>query len=485
MNKSAMNKASFYWHDYETFGTSPAKDRPVQFAGIRTDLDFNIIEEPFELFCKPADDFLPNPEACLVTGITPQQALEKGIPEAEFARQIHEKLATPATCTLGYNNLRFDDEVTRYMFYRNFIDPYGREWQNGNSRWDIIDLVRITYALRPEGIEWPRNEDGTPSFKLENLTKSNNLVHEAAHDAMSDVYATIAVAKLIKQKQPRLYDFVFTNRNKHAVSKMLDLSKQEPVLHTSGMFKSEFGSTAMVVPVASHPINKNGIIVYDLRFDPTALINEEPEEIAFRLFTPQTELPEDVERIPLKTIHINKCPVVAPLNTLNADAAKRTQIDIAQSLKHLNMIKQADDLEEKIQEVFMEQVFEPQDDPDLSLYSGGFFSASDRDEMNRILRTSQYDLSKLSPAFEDSRLPEMFFRYKARNYYDQLSFDEQDEWQEYRRNKLSDQESALGMGFAEFDYLMAEIRQRDNLTQRDNEILNELETYRFELENGL
>lgn len=480
-----MNKPSFYWHDYETFGTSPSKDRPVQFAGIRTDLDFNVIEEPFEVFCRPANDFLPNPEACLVTGITPQQAISKGLPEAEFAQLINQKLSVPATCTLGYNNIRFDDEVTRFMFYRNFIDPYAREWQNGNSRWDIIDLVRITYALRPEGIEWPMNEDGLPSFKLEHLTAANNLTHEAAHDAMSDVYATIAMARLIRDKQPRLYDFVYKNKTKQAVSKMLDLNAKTPVLHSSGMFRSEFGSTAMVVPVAQHPTNKNGIIVYDLRQDPTALINEEPEEIAFRLFSPREELPENVERITLKTVHINKSPVIAPLNTLNADAARRTKIDIAQGMKHLEMIKQCEGLEEKIQEVFLEQEFEPEEDPDLCLYSGGFFSSADRNEMNQILKTPANQLSSLSPAFEDSRLAEMLFRYKARNYPDQLTADEQNEWLEYRQNKLNDSYSSLGMGFAEFDHVMNQLRQRDTLSERDNTILNEIEVYRQQLQQSL
>ncbi|MDH5517878.1 MAG: exodeoxyribonuclease I [Gammaproteobacteria bacterium] len=480
-----MNKPSFFWHDYETFGISPSKDRPVQFAGIRTDLDFNIIDQPFEVFCQPADDFLPNPQACLITGITPQQARQKGIPEAEFAAKIHQQLSTPATCTLGYNSIRFDDEVTRFMFYRNFFDPYAREWQNGNSRWDIIDLVRITYALRPDGIEWPRNEDGLPSFKLEHLTAANNLTHEAAHDALSDVYATIAIAKLIREKQPRLYDFVYNNKNKHAVSNLLDLQKQQPLLHASGMIRSEFGSTAMVVPVAAHPTNKNGIIVVDLRQDPTALISEEPEEIAYRVFSPQAKLPEGIERIALKTVHINKCPVLAPLNTLNADAAKRTKIDIAEGMKHLEMIKQCHGLDEKIQQVFMEQEFEEANDPDLSLYSGGFFSPADRSEMNQILKTTPTGLAQLTPRFEDSRLAEMFFRYKARNYPDQLSFDEQQEWLEYRRNKLNDRHSSMGLGFAEFDYLMTEIRQHEQLSEKDNEVLSAIESYRFELEHSL
>jgi len=259
---------SFYWHDYETFGTDPARDRPVQFAGIRTDEALNIIGEPLSIFCKPADDVLPQPEACLVTGITPQIAMEKGVIEANFIHQIHEQLSQPGTCGVGYNSIRFDDEVTRYTLYRNFYDPYAREWQNSNSRWDIIDMVRLTYALRPQWIEWPMREDDKPSFRLEELTLANGIKHEAAHDAMSDVYATLAMAKLIRGKQKKLYDYVFEHRNKRLVLQQLNLKEMKPVLHVSGMFPGEYGCLAMVVPLAQHPTNKNGIIVYDLRHDP-------------------------------------------------------------------------------------------------------------------------------------------------------------------------------------------------------------------------
>src|SRR5512137_2499177 len=187
---------TFYWHDYETFGTDPQRDRPVQFAGLRTDIDFNVINDPLVIYCKPAADCLPNPDSCLITGITPQLAEQKGVCEAEFIGWIHQQLAQPNTCTLGYNNLRFDDEVTRNCLYRNFYDPYVREWQNGNSRWDMIDVVRAARALRPEGINWPVNEEGNPSFRLDQLTKANNIAHEAAHDALSDVHATIAITRL-------------------------------------------------------------------------------------------------------------------------------------------------------------------------------------------------------------------------------------------------------------------------------------------------
>ena len=156
---------TFFWHDYETFGTDPKRDRPVQFAGVRTDAELNIIEEPVMLYCAPSDDIVPNPEACLITGITPQHALEEGVCEAQFIRRIHDELSRPGTCGVGYNSIRFDDEVTRYTLYSNFYDPYAREWQNGCSRWDIMDMLRLTRALRPDGIVWPTYEDGSPGLK--------------------------------------------------------------------------------------------------------------------------------------------------------------------------------------------------------------------------------------------------------------------------------------------------------------------------------
>lgn len=295
-----MHSPSFYWYDYETFGIDPRVDRIAQFAGIRTDMDFNIIDDPIDIFCKATDDILPNPEACLITGITPQKTLATGLIEAEFIASILQQFATPNTCVVGFNSIRFDDEFTRYSLYRNFFDPYAREWQNGCSRWDIIDLVRITRALRPEGIEWPVDDNGIASNRLELITKANGISHEAAHDALSDVYATIAVAKLIKEKQPKLFNFVFEHKNKQKISQLLNLYKPQAILHTSGMYPSTICNTTVVYPLAQHPNNKNGIIVFDLRYSPDDLITLSADEIIERLYTPRDQLPEGVKRIPLK-----------------------------------------------------------------------------------------------------------------------------------------------------------------------------------------
>ena len=352
-----MADFSFYWHDYETFGADPARDRPCQFAGIRTDADFNIIGEPLVVFCQPAADILPHPEACLITGITPQQALAQGVPEAEFIRQIHQQLALPGTCAVGYNNIRFDDEVTRYTLYRNFYDPYAREWQGGNSRWDIIDMARLCCALRPDGIVWPRHEDGTPSFKLEHLTAANGISHASAHDALSDVYATIEIARLIKTKQPKLFDYLFNLRDKRRVAELLNVADKKPLVHTSAMFPATRFCTSLVMPLAMHPSNKNGVISYDLTVDPTPLLELSAEQIRERLYTPTAELPEGVERIPLKTIHINRCPVVATSKLLDDNMAARIQVDLPRARQYYQQLKRAKQLVQKLMDVFLQQDF--------------------------------------------------------------------------------------------------------------------------------
>ena len=347
-----MLKNSLYWYDYETFGIDPRVDRIAQFAGIRTDMDFNIIEKPIDIYCKATDDILPNPDACLITGITPQKTLKNGLIEVDFINRINHEFSTPNTCVVGFNSIRFDDEFTRYSLYRNLLDPYAREWQNGCSRWDIIDLVRITRALRPEGIEWPLDEDGVATNRLELITKANNISHEAAHDALSDVHATIAVAKLIKSKQPKLFNYVFEHKNKQKISQLLNLLSPQAVIHTSGMYPGDICNSTVVYPIAEHPTNKNGIIVFDLRYSPKDLIELSAEEIIERLYTPRDQLPEGVNRIPLKTVHINKCPVIAPLNTLDETSLKRIRLKTEDYLKNLQTLKNAPNLKQKLNRVF-------------------------------------------------------------------------------------------------------------------------------------
>lgn len=450
-------------------------DRLVQFAGIRTDEQLNIIGDPLMIYCKPANDFIPNPDSCLITGITPQEAIEKGLPEAEFITQIHNEFSQPGTCVLGYNNLRFDDEFTRYSLYRNLFDPYAREWQNGNSRWDLLDVVRLTRALRPEGVNWPVNEEQRPSVRLEELTVANNIEHTSAHDALSDVYATIALAKLIKEKQPKLFEYAYENRGKNKILKMLNMREQRPVIHVSGMYPVEQGNMAVVIPVAPHPTNKNAVIVYDISQDPEPLYKLGYKEIHKRIFTPTAELPEGVERLPLKTVQANKCPIIVPFTTLDATAAKKYGIDLNRCRDHMEFIKHQPPLINKLHKVFSETNFEKRTNPDQMLYGGPFFSADDKKCMEKIRGMTPEELRDYEPIFTDQRLPEMLFRYRARNYPESLTDEETARWNEFRLARLHNE--AEGITPEALKKLVAERRDSGELSEKQLTILSRLEEY--------
>ncbi|MDD5460841.1 MAG: exodeoxyribonuclease I [Methylococcales bacterium] len=473
---------TFYWHDYETFGIDPQRDRPVQFAGLRTDEDFNVIDEPLVIYCKPAADCLPHPDSCLITGITPQLAEQKGICEAEFIGRIHQQFAQPDTCTLGYNNLRFDDEVTRNCLYRNFYDPYAREWQNGNSRWDIIDMVRAARALRPEGINWPLSEEGRPSLRLDQLTIANGIAHEAAHDALSDVYATISLARLIKQAQPKLFQFLLQNRVKAKALELLQLGSFKPVVHISGRYTAAKNCMAIVLPICKHPTNTNGIVVYDLGVDPGPMLSLPIEDVKQRLFTATDDLPEDIERIPLKTVHINKCPVLAPMSVIRPEDVERLSIDLALCWSNITRIKAAAGLAKKLAAVFSGHTYSEQDsDPDLAIYSGGFFSETDRQKMAKIRAATPEQLVKSEFNFIDPRLPEMLFRYRARNYPETLNADEQLRWSEFCKNRLEGRQAGAGITLNAYFARLLELRNNESINM---DIINALDAYAARLNNG-
>lgn len=431
-----MSEQTFLWHDYETFGANPRFDRPAQFAAIRTDLDFQPTGEPVEWFCRPPMDQLPHPQACLITGITPQIADDRGMNEPEFIDQVLAELGRPGTIGVGYNSLRFDDEVTRHTAWRNFHDPYAREWRDGCGRWDIIDMARLTYALRPDGIEWPSREDGAPSFRLEDLAGANQLAQSRAHDALSDVQSTIDLARLIRARQPKLYDYVFANRDKASARALLDIDKHTPVLHVSEKFPARQGCLSLIMPLARHPVNGNAVICYDLRHDPTALIDLPAEDIHERLFTSADDLPEDVERIALKGVHVNKCPVLVPVKTLQPEQAQRVSLDLDTCRGHYKQLMAAlPELADEVAAVFAMAEFDAPADPEQDLY-GGFIDDADRRLCERVLSAKPVDFDGMELPFRDKRLHDLLLRYRARHYPDSLNSAERDEYRQWRANRL-------------------------------------------------
>ena len=474
---------TFLWHDYETFGANPMTDRPAQFAALRTDVDLQAVDEPVVWYCAPADDVLPHPEACLITGITPQDARDRGLCEAEFARRIHAEMMRPGTCSAGYNSIRFDDTVTRNLFYRNLLDPYEREYRNGNSRWDLIDVARMYYALRPEGLEWPMHEPGKPSFRLEDLTAANGIAHQGAHDALADVRATIGLARRLRDAQPRLFEWCLGMRDQRKVAGLLDPSEPKPLLHTSSRFPAESGCTTLVMPLAVAPDRPKSVIVFDLMADPGPLLDEPADVLHDLVFTPAVDLPENVERVPLKQIHTNHVPMVAPAATLRDAEPGRIGLDVERCLRHARRIApRLAALRHKVTEVFAMpgDGFEERSDPDLMLYSGGFFSPSDRHLLNKILKIAPKDLGRHLWTFQDPRLSLMLFRYRARNYPDTLSLEERERWNSDRRHRLVESGDPAYFGRADFTSALNAARAARDGDRKALHLLDKLEAWALE-----
>lgn len=438
---------SFLFYDLETFGTDPRRSRIAQFAAIRTDAELNPIDAPWDFLVRPADDLLPSPVASLITGIDPQRALREGVSEAEAFARIFEAMSTPETCTLGYNSLRFDDEFVRHGLFRHFYDPYEREWRGGNSRWDLLDVMRLAHALRPEGIVWPQREDGTPSFRLEHLATANDVREGEAHEALSDVRALIGMARLLRTAQPKLWNYALKLRDKRFAGSLLDPIAMTPVLHVSQRFPAARLCAAAVAPLARHPRIDNRVIVFDLHEAPDALLELDADAIADRLYTPTADLPPGESRIPLKEVHLNRSPMLVDWTHLREADFARLRIDPAQVEARVARLRAAGPaLAEKIRRIYAATAAPAPADVDGALYDG-FLIDADKLKFPELRSTPPQVLGARDFGFQDPRLPELLFRYRARNWPDTLSSSERERWDAYRRMRLCEDR-----GLSEFTF---------------------------------
>ncbi len=469
---------SFYFYDLETTGFSARDARIMQFAGQRTDMDLNPVGEPHNILIKITPDILPDPEAIFVTGITPQKTLQDGIGEAEFLKIFHSEIATPGTIFTGFNSIRFDDEFIRFTNYRNFYDAYEWQWQDSKSRWDIMDLSRIARALRPEGIKWPFAPDGKPANRLEMIASVNKLEHEHAHDALSDVMATIGVAKLIKDKQPKLFDYMLKMRDKKDVQKLVGAG--EPFVYCSGRYSSDFDKTTVVSSVALHPTQSGSVFVYDLRVDPTPFLTMTPTELAELM--KKWKFEEGELRLPIKQLQFNKCPAVAPLQVLEVgDTKTRLHIDNAIIKANLKTLQSSKDFADKIQEAVRMNEKQRQasflvdaQDVDAQLYDG-FFAEGDKSKMHLVRSADENKLADLHLDFADDRLKALLLLYKARQYPKSLSESEQQQWEEYRAGRLFAGENQSR--FAKYLEKLQTLSMQKTLSNEQKYLLEELGLY--------
>ena len=468
---------TFYWYDYETFGLSPRVQRIAQFAGIRTDENLNVIDEHM-FYCKPTHDSLPSPEACAVTGITPQLCEKKGLIEHEFIKKIHAEFSKSETCIVGYNSIAFDDEYTRHTLFRNFIDPYSWHWQNGNARWDILNVARFCYAHKEKGsLNWVINEKNRPIFKLDNLAPANNIEHANAHDAMADVRATIGIAKIIKDMQPKFFDYALSLNDKKEVGKLV--KPLHPMLLTSSSFGYKSSFTRLVTAICNHPEYNDRAIVFNLNQDPEIFLELEAEELKALTFSKKSDLPKGIEKLDLSELVYNKSPmfVCSP----NSDSFKispilidKFQINLEKCLKNLRFIQQnKQNIEDKVHAIYnIDSDREQSRDVDQSLYDG-FISNNDRAICNEIQNLSPTQLANYLPAFEDRKLVKLFLNFKARNYPQLLNEFEQEQWFEIVQARIQSGEN----GFLAIDSFERSLESlRKSHPEREN-LWKELEDY--------
>ncbi|MBA1181675.1 exodeoxyribonuclease I [Pseudomonas psychrotolerans] len=449
---------SIFWYDFETTGIDPRRDRPLQVAGVRTDLDLNEIEAPLNLHCQLSEDVLPHPAACLVTGILPATLQRLGLRERDFVLRLHEELRRPNTCSVGYNNLRFDDEMVRHSLYRNFHDPYAREWQQGNSRWDVLGLVRALYAFRPESLDWPQDEQRV-SLRLDRLTVANGIEHAQAHDALADVRATLALARLVKQRQPRLYDYLWTQRQKKAALARIRLL--EPLLHVSGRFSAERHFLAPVLPLAWHPVNRTALIVCDLGLAPEPLLDLDVETLRERLYTRRDALAEGDLPVPLKLVQVNKCPILAPFSVLRPADTERLQFDLAAVWRRVRqLLDQRAAWQPKVQALYAETsgLAAQEQEAEARLYDG-FIAAEERQLCDQVHQCPAEQLGSRAWPFRDERHPELFFRYRARNFPELLTAEEEARWRQFCRQRLLGEEQQGHMTCTQFLTLTEQLRR--------------------------
>ncbi len=466
---------SLFFYDLETSGVNPRSSRVMQFAGQRTDMNLQPIGDPQNHLIKLADDTLPEPDAIMITGITPQQVSADGMTEKEFLDIFHDQIAKPGTVFVGFNSVRFDDEFMRYMQYRNFHDPYEWQWKDDRSRWDLLDVMRMTRALRPEGIKWPVDVNGKATNRLELFTGINGLSHDNAHDALNDVLATIAAARLIRDKQPKLFDYLLSLRSKQAVQKLV--CGDQPFVYTSGKYAAEYEKTTVAFTLGENP-KKQGVLVYDLRHDPTPFLAMKTTELveAWKWKRDREDLP-----LPVKTLQFNRCPAVAPLGVLDDASKERTSIDLATTQKHLKILTSDSGFYDRLLQALevmnkdqQTRLVSADVDVDAQLYDG-FIPDTDKTTSRAIRVADPDELAEFASKLHDARLKSLLPLYKARNYPASLTDEERADWEAYRQRKLTagGETSQLGR----YMKRLAELAAMSHLSSEKRYLLEELQLY--------
>lgn len=506
---NSRNIQTFTWYDTETSGIDHEYDQIYQFASVKTDANLNIIPNSEKnLNCKPRIDVIPQPGAFLTHMIDIDMLVKEGMSEFELTRMIaNEFMSNSNNMVSGYNTIGFDDEVVRRLMFRNMRDPYSHEWMEGNGRFDSYKMIQMIYALKPEMLTWRKNDKGSHSLKLEHLVEDNGLldIGHQAHDALSDVYATIALTKHLKEDNPRLFDYAMKLTDKRNVSSVLfnnyDVAKRTPIVDVNTIYGGGKKYSSILLPIIGDVKNSSKVLCVDLTKDPTDLFGMSSKDINKYLFTKREELEAHAPRVPAAGIAINKMPMVMQLkpNTLNNEQADRMDVDLdqveANRQKVVDHIAKDPKFIERFQAGFTSEMrTDNERDSFGTLYtSANFFSDSDKNtrailtQKESVDDNSDYKIKTCDVHAEalktddKKRQLDLMLRAKWTNNFGSLLKEggyspvEFDKWMDFLNKSLFSGD--LGATFEDFDKEIVRYKTEKALSEEEIDILAKIEKH--------
>ena len=263
------------FYDTETTGTKVYFDQILQFAAILTDNDLNEIER-FEIRSRLLPNVVAGPGAMRLTGVSVDQLHDPALPSHyEMVCRIRRKLLEwQASLFIGHNSLRFDEVLLRSAFYKNLLPPYLTN-SAGNGRIDTLSMLQWAHKYEPDVIEIPTRPDGRPIFKLDQLAPANGYNQAHAHDAMSDVEATIHMAHLMRNNAPDTWSRAMRFSNK---SNVLDFCEGEMVFGLTEYYFRDYYSF-LLHQVGHNPHDRSEIVAFDLYHDPADFVGLSSEAL--------------------------------------------------------------------------------------------------------------------------------------------------------------------------------------------------------------
>ena len=455
----------FLFYDLETTGVSKAHDQVLQFAAIRCDQNLNQVETPSNLFCKPRNDVFPSPSAILANRLDFRKCKREGLSEFEFALAAHDVLRRPNTFIAGYNSKKFDDELMRFLFYRNLIDPYKWGYERENKRIDVMDQILLAHVFNREvGLEFPV-VDGQVSLKLEHIAEDNHFDARNHHDALNDATNTRSIMEIIRNQRPKLFEYALQRVNEEENRKLI--TESELFCHVSTIYGYANNCVSIQRFLCFHPIIRKRLLTWNLTYDPLELLKRSPQEIAQNLYLNKEQ---KAFEIGFGEITLNQTPMVLKysLNQSNLEVEKEKIQDNLEKLRGVE--QQLSDLAEATY-----QIKDPPQvqDVDASLYDSAFFP--DRNNNIRLIdEVIQNPMDFDHREIQNKRYSELLLRLQGRNHYEQLSPQNQDEYNRYRREKLLSEEKKDWMTHEQFKNELGDLKRTQRLSSEQEVLLSHL-----------